>query len=69
MGNRGYLWDLFLSMLRKSWSQKVIFLDIRPNYLEKKLQKIFFLFSSQSRKAPIINTRKTDFGQTLHVLD
>ena len=41
----------------------------RPNYLEKKLQKIFFLFSSKSRKAPIINTRKTDFGQTLLVLD
>ena len=62
---------MFLSMLRKSWSQKVIFLDItiRPNYLEKKLQKIFFLFSSKSRKAPIINTRTTDFGQTLHVLD
>ena len=44
----GGIYGVFLSMLRKSLSQNVIFLDIslRPNYLEKKLRyKKYFSYS------------------------
>ena len=40
MGNRGYLWDIFMHSTEVS-EPKIIFLDIRPNYLEKSYKKYF----------------------------
>ena len=68
MSNRGYLWGVFKHATKVS-EPISHFPGHRAKLFGKKLQKLFFLFSFKSRKVSIINTRKTDFGQTLHVLD